>query len=90
VADPNSNDPCALTMKTSLRENVINALNILPPKERKVLELRFGFIDEEDKTLEEVGLALEVSKERARQIEVRALKKIRRFATAKRLADYLD
>jgi RNA polymerase primary sigma factor len=65
-------------------------LGTLNPREQKVLELRFGLRDGRTRTLEEVGKEFGVTRERIRQIEAKALRKLRHPSRSKRLRDYLD
>ena len=64
----------------SMREQIAVALSRLAPRERRVIEMRFGFQGSRAHTLQEVGAALGVSRERARQIEAKALKRLRALA----------
>jgi RNA polymerase primary sigma factor len=73
-----------------LKEQVIDVLNSLTFRERKVLELRFGLDDGRSRTLEEVGKEFQVTRERIRQIEAKALRKLRHPSRSKKLKDYLD
>ena len=73
-----------------LREQLTNVLNTLTPREKKVLELRFGLEDGRTRTLEEVGQVFGVTRERIRQIEAKALRKLRHPSRSKKLKDYLD
>jgi RNA polymerase primary sigma factor len=77
-------------LETSLREEITGLLGNLAPREREVLELRFGIATEEPLTLEEVGQRLGLSRERIRQIEKKAKKKLQRLARTRHLADFLD
>ena len=72
------------------REDIENALASLPERERQVIELRFGLMDDHDHTLEEVGKKLKVTRERVRQIEERAIRKLRHPQSSRLLKDYLD
>jgi RNA polymerase primary sigma factor len=72
-----------------LRESVKNALAVLSERERQVLELRFGLADGKDHTLEEVGQYFNVTRERIRQIESKALRKLRHPTRSRHLRDYL-
>lgn len=73
-----------------LKEQVTDVLNSLNTRERKVLELRFGLEDGRARTLEEVGREFRVTRERVRQIEAKALRKLRHPSRSKKLKDYLD
>ena len=73
-----------------LKEQVIDVLSSLTPRERKVLELRFGLGDGRSRTLEEVGREFNVTRERIRQIEAKALRKLRHPSRSRKLKDYLD
>jgi RNA polymerase primary sigma factor len=73
-----------------LKEQVMDVLNSLTTRERKVLELRFGLEDGRSRTLEEVGREFQVTRERIRQIEAKALRKLRHPSRSKKLKDYLD
>lgn len=72
-----------------LKEQIINILNTLPPKEKEILKLRFGLNGEEPLTLEAIGNRYNLTRERIRQIENKALKKIRRHNSKNNLRDYL-
>ena len=65
-------------------------LSTLTPREAKVLKLRFGLEDGKSRTLEEVGTEFQVTRERIRQIEAKALRKLRHPSRSKKLKDYLD
>ena len=65
-------------------------MSTLTPREKKVLELRFGLEDGRNRTLEEVGKEFNVTRERIRQIEAKALRKLRHPSRSKRLKDFLD
>ena len=75
---------------TMLKEQLINVLDTLTPREEKVLRLRFGLDDGRARTLEEVGKEFSVTRERIRQIEAKALRKLRHPSRSKKLKDYLD
>jgi RNA polymerase primary sigma factor len=72
-----------------LRESVQNALAVLSERERQVLEMRFGLMDGKEHTLEEVGQYFEVTRERIRQIEAKALRKLRHPTRSRHLRDFL-
>ena len=65
-------------------------MNTLTPREAKVLKLRFGLEDGKSRTLEEVGREFQVTRERIRQIEAKALRKLRHPSRSKKLRDYMD
>ena len=71
-------------------EMCIRDRSTLTPREKKVLELRFGLEDGRNRTLEEVGKEFNVTRERIRQIEAKALRKLRHPSRSKRLKDFLD
>lgn len=75
---------------TLLREQLMEALETLTEREQKVLRLRFGLDDGRPRTLEEVGKVFSVTRERIRQIEAKALRKLRHPSRSKKLKDYLD
>jgi RNA polymerase primary sigma factor len=72
-----------------LRAQVKQALSVLTEREREVLELRFGLLDGQDHTLEEVGKYFNVTRERIRQIEAKALRKLRHPTRSRQLREYL-
>ena len=73
-----------------LREQLEEVLDTLAPREKKVLELRFGIVDGRTRTLEEVGKEFNVTRERIRQIEAKALRKLRHPSRSKKLRDFLN
>jgi RNA polymerase primary sigma factor len=73
-----------------LKEQMEDVLGSLSERERRVLEMRFGLDDGRARTLEEVGREFGVTRERIRQIEAKALRKLRHPSRAKKLRDYLD
>ena len=73
-----------------LRRELMNVLKSLTPREERVIALRFGLEDGRARTLEELGREFNVTRERVRQIEAKALHKLRHPSRAKRLRDYLD
>jgi RNA polymerase primary sigma factor len=80
-------DTVAFTM---LKEQLISVLDTLTPREEKVLRLRYGLDDGRPRTLEEVGKEFNVTRERIRQIEAKALRKLRHPSRSKRLKDFID
>ena len=77
-------------LKTMLKEQLLGVLDTLTPREEKVLRLRYGLDDSRPRTLEEVGKEFNVTRERIRQIEAKALRKLRHPSRSKRLKDFLD
>lgn len=73
-----------------LHEQLMEVLDTLTEREQKVLRLRFGLDDGRPRTLEEVGRQFNVTRERIRQIEAKALRKLRHPSRSKKLKDYLD
>jgi RNA polymerase primary sigma factor len=90
VEDPNAVDPALATTDNELAAAAREALGTLTPREEKVLRLRFGIDEKGDHTLEEVGQHFEVTRERVRQIEAKALRKLRHPRHAKRLRSYVE
>jgi len=89
IEDEDALEPMDAAAREILREQVKNALAVLSDRERKVLELRFGLVDGKDHTLEEVGQFINVTRERVRQIEAKALRKLRHPTRSRQLRDYL-
>ncbi|HEY1353138.1 MAG TPA: sigma-70 family RNA polymerase sigma factor [Ktedonobacteraceae bacterium] len=83
-----ASDPEELVVAASLHDQIQLALSLLSRRERVVLELRFGLLDNDGKTLEEIGRTMQVTRERVRQIEERALEKLRRPGLQRFLRDY--
>jgi len=73
-----------------LKEQIVEVLNTLTPREQRVLQLRFGLEDGRSRTLEEVGKEFNVTRERIRQIEAKALRKLRHPSRSRKLKDYLE
>ena len=90
VEDKEATAPSEAASLTMLRTEVEDILDTLTPRERRVLQLRFGLIDGHQRTLEEVGKRFGVTRERIRQIEAKALRKLRHPSRSKKLKDYLD
>jgi RNA polymerase primary sigma factor len=90
IVDETIPEPVDVTSKQLLREQVRNVLEFLSERERMVLEMRFGLKDGKDHTLEEVGVKFGVTRERIRQIEAKALRKLRHPSRSKKLRDYLS
>ena len=89
IEDEDAPEPMDAAAREMLRESVKNALAVLSDREREVLELRFGLVDGKDHTLEEVGQYFNVTRERIRQIEAKALRKLRHPTRSRHLRDYL-
>jgi RNA polymerase primary sigma factor len=89
IEDQDALEPMDAAAREMLRESVKNALAVLSDRERQVLELRFGLADGKDHTLEEVGQHFHVTRERIRQIESKALRKLRHPTRSRHLRDYL-
>jgi RNA polymerase primary sigma factor len=90
IEDQEAQEPMDAAAREMLREQVKNALAVLSPREREVLEMRFGLLDGKDHTLEEVGQAFNVTRERIRQIEAKALRKLRHPTRSRHLRDFLS
>ncbi len=90
LEDERTMGPVETTDRQLLRDEVRRVLSNLTLRERQVIELRFGLKDEKDYTLEEVGRQLKVTRERVRQIEERAIRKLRHPMSSRLLKDYLD
>lgn len=89
IEDEDALEPMDAAAREMLRESIKNALAVLSDRERQVLELRFGLVDGTDHTLEEVGQYFNVTRERIRQIESKALRKLRHPTRSRFLRDYL-
>jgi RNA polymerase primary sigma factor len=90
IEDEEALEPMDAAAREMLREQVQNALGALSERERQVLELRFGLIDGKDHTLEEVSRYFNVTRERIRQIEAKALRKLRHPTRSRHLREYLS
>ena len=90
IPDESALEPVDAASKELLREQIRNVLGFLSEREREVLEMRFGLNDGKDHTLEEVGRSFGVTRERIRQIEAKALRKLRHPSRSKALRDYLS
>ena len=90
IEDKESPAPAEVASQAMLREQIIEVLRTLTPREEQVLTLRFGLEDGRPRTLEEVGKVFDITRERIRQIEAKALRKLRHPGRSKRLKDYLD
>jgi len=90
IEDDKTVAPSDVAAYTMLREQLITVLHKLTPREEMVLRLRYGIDDGKPRTLEEVGKEFNVTRERIRQIEAKALRKLRNPSRSKKLKDYLD
>lgn len=90
IPDDDAPAPADAASHTLLKEQLANVLDTLTPREEKVLRLRFGLEDGRSRTLEEVGKEFNVTRERIRQIEAKALRKLRHPSRSKKLKDFLD
>ena len=90
IQDEDSPAPHDAASFTLLREQLEEVMNTLTPREAKVLKLRFGLEDGKARTLEEVGREFDVTRERIRQIEAKALRKLRHPSRSKKLRDYMN
>ncbi len=90
IPDEEILSPSDAATNTMLREQLITVLDTLTDRERKVLALRFGLDDGRTRTLEEVGQAFDVTRERIRQIEAKALRKLKHPSRSKKLRDFLE
>ena len=90
IQDDNVPVPADAAAFTLLKEQLVEVLSTLTDREQKVLRLRFGLDDGRARTLEEVGKEFNVTRERIRQIEAKALRKLRHPSRSRKLRDYLD
>ena len=90
LREPVYANPASKTSYTLLQELIDEVLYTLPEKEQKVLRMRFGLDDGYSHTLEEVGYVFNVTRERIRQIEAKALRRLKHPTRSKKLRDYLE
>ena len=90
IPDEDASEPAEAASFTLLKEQLMDVLSTLTPREEKVLKLRFGIEDGRTRTLEEVGKEFNVTRERIRQIEAKALRKLRHPSRSKKLRDFLN
>ena len=90
IPDEDASEPSEAASYTLLKEQLVDVLSTLTPREEKVLKLRFGIEDGRTRTLEEVGKEFNVTRERIRQIEAKALRKLRHPSRSKKLKDFLN
>ena len=90
IEDDTASEPSEAASFTLLKEQLVDVMSTLTPREEKVLRLRFGIEDGRSRTLEEVGKEFNVTRERIRQIEAKALRKLRHPSRSKKLKDFLS
>ena len=90
IPDEDASEPSEAASFSLLKEQLMEVLETLTPREKKVLELRFGIVDGRTRTLEEVGKEFNVTRERIRQIEAKALRKLRHPSRSRKLKDFLN
>jgi RNA polymerase sigma factor (sigma-70 family) len=90
TADTAIESPNMSVSKQLMRRHVLNVLNILRPKERRIIQLRFGFEDGEQRSLSEIAELFGLSRERVRQLETRALYKLKKCLVSQGLDAYAD
>ena len=90
IEDKNALIPIDAAVKSSLRDTTTRILSSLTPREERVLRMRFGIGMNTDHTLEEVGLQFSVTRERIRQIEAKALRKLKHPSRSKQLKSFLE
>ncbi len=90
IEDKKAVSPANATLQSMLKDEITSVLNTLDDRERKILELRFGIYDGTTRTLEEVGSEFSVTRERVRQIESKALRKLRHPTRSRRVKQFLD
>jgi RNA polymerase primary sigma factor len=90
IEDRNALPPIDAASNQLLKEQIVGVLQTLTPREQRILELRFGLEDGRSRTLEEVGNVFNVTRERIRQIEAKALRKLRHPSRSRKLKDYLE
>jgi len=90
IPDDNTPSPTEAVTDSQLKEEINSVLNTLTERERSVLELRYGLRDGEERTLEEVGRIFQVTRERVRQIEAKALRNLKHPSRSKQLKDFLN
>ncbi|MDO9333613.1 MAG: sigma-70 family RNA polymerase sigma factor, partial [Dehalococcoidales bacterium] len=90
IEDHNAIQPVDSATKQLLKEQIGEVLSTLTPREQRIIELRFGLEDGRSRTLEEVGRVFQVTRERIRQIEAKALRKLRHPSRSRKLKDFLE
>ena len=90
IPDDDAPAPDSMATYAMLKKQLTEVLNTLTPREARVLRLRYGLVDGKNRTLEDVGKEFNVTRERIRQIEAKALRKLKHPSRSKRLRDYID
>ena len=90
IPGPDEENPEVIVLRESLREELLLDLDKLKERERTVIILRFGFVDGQARTLEEIATIFDVTRERVRQIQEKALRKLRHPSISKGLRDFLS
>ena len=90
IEDESARSPMDYASQSLLREQILLVIETLTPREQEVIRQRYGLMDGRPKTLEEVGLQFHVTRERIRQIEAKALRKLKNPSRAKKLAEFVD
>jgi RNA polymerase primary sigma factor len=90
IEDPNTRAPVDVAAHQMLKEQIEEVLGTLTPREERIVQLRFGLEDGRSRTLEEIAKEFNVTRERIRQIEAKAIRKLRHPSRSKKLRDYLD
>ena len=90
IEDLNTPAPVDVAANQELKEQIEEVLGTLTPREERIIQLRFGLEDGRSRTLEEIGSEFQITRERVRQIEAKALRKLRHPSRSKKLRDYLN
>lgn len=90
IEDAHAPTPISVVMNASLQEEVARAIEALDPREQLVINMRFGILDDQSQTLEQVGRQMHITKERVRQIECRALRKLRHSSNSRWLSEFAE
>lgn len=90
IEDESTKSPMESASQSLLREQLLAVIDTLTPREQEVIRQRYGLMDGKQKTLEEVGREFSVTRERIRQIEAKALRKLKHPNRSKRLADFVE
>ena len=90
IVDESAKSPMEVASQNLLREQLLAVIDTLTPREQQVIRERYGLMDGKAKTLEEVGKEFSVTRERIRQIEAKALRKLKHPNRSKKLVDFID